>query len=86
MHAVRHRFWAEAGLAVVNAVLVVLTIVWPAWIERAFGVDPDRASGSLEWLLIALTLGLSVAFCVGAGIEWRHAAPESGRPSRHEPG
>ena len=43
---------AEVAASVVSAVLFVLTLVDPQWIERGFDVSPDDGDGSLErWVL-----------------------------------
>ena len=74
----RWRFWAEAVLCAVAAALFVVTEIWPDWIERVFGVDPDHNDGGLEWaVLIALILIASTAFAL-ARRELRRA--EEGPP------
>ena len=40
-------------------------------IELVFHVDPDRGSGSAEWLMVALSSLGTVIFAAGARIEWR---------------
>jgi hypothetical protein len=50
-------FWIELLLSLISALLTVLTIAWPDWIERIFEVDPDAGSGSSEW-------GITLAFIV----------------------
>jgi hypothetical protein len=55
------RFWGEAIVAAVGAVLFVLTLFTKEWIELLTGLDPDRGSGAVE---LALALGLlGVAAC-----------------------
>jgi hypothetical protein len=44
----RRRFWIETGLGALSALLFVLTLFVPDWIEAVSRVDPDRHSGSLE--------------------------------------
>jgi hypothetical protein len=44
-------FWCQAALAVVAGLILAATLVWPHWIELAFGVDPDRGTGMAEWML-----------------------------------
>jgi hypothetical protein len=71
MRGQRTRFWIEAVLAVTTGFLAVLTAVWRDWIEEVFRVDPDRHSGSLEWLIVA---ALAVATCTLIAVaraEWR---------------
>jgi hypothetical protein len=36
--------------------LVVLTIVWPDWIEALTAYDPDQHAGSVEWLMVVARL------------------------------
>jgi hypothetical protein len=69
----RLRFWIEVGLAAASALLLVVTLITREWIELVFGVDPDNGSGSLEWLIVALTAATTIAFAVAARLEWRHA-------------
>src|SRR4051812_50179153 len=49
----KRRFWIEAGTAVATAVMALLTLVWPDWIELIFRVDPDGGNGALEWAIVA---------------------------------
>jgi hypothetical protein len=74
---VRVWFWLEAALAGVSAFLLVLTLVWRDWIEGVFGVDPDRHSGSLEWLIAGGLVLLTIAFALIARAEWRRPALSS---------
>lgn len=67
-------FWAESILASLSAFLVVLTAVWPDWIEGIFGFDPDHHNGSFEWELVAVCCLLTVAFATLARREWRGAS------------
>jgi hypothetical protein len=67
----RRRFWIEAGSAGVSALALVLTVVWPDWIELVLGVDPDHHSGSAEWLVVAVCTLFTVTFSVLARFEWR---------------
>jgi hypothetical protein len=75
----RARFWAEAFLASVSGVFLILTLLWKDWIEIVFGVDPDHHNGSVEWLIVAVSLVVTVVFFVLAQLEWRRApVPQSG--------
>ncbi len=74
-HHLRVRFWVEAGLAFVTALLAAATQVWPNWIELVVRVDPDHGSGSLERVLVGVCLVAFLASVVLAGTEFRsHAA------------
>jgi hypothetical protein len=52
--------WAEASLAAVSTALLVLTLLWPDWIERVIGLDPDHGSGTAEWFVVAGTAAVAV--------------------------
>ncbi len=71
---VRIRFWIEAALASLTAVLFVLTLISREWIEWLFGVDPDAGDGSLEWAIVGVLLVATVVFTWFARVEWRRAA------------
>jgi hypothetical protein len=74
----RLRFWIEAGLAVLTAVMFVVTLISPEWIEEVFGVEPDAGSGTLEWALV-IALGLAtVGFAVLARFEWKRQSAVTG--------
>lgn len=44
----RGRFWLETAFGLACALLFVLTLVMPAWIEGVFRVDPDQGSASIS--------------------------------------
>jgi hypothetical protein len=71
MAHMRARFWIEAGLAVVSALLLLTTLISREWIEVVFGVDPDHGSGSLEWVVVGSVALVAVVFSVIARVEWR---------------
>jgi hypothetical protein len=54
----RPRFWFEAVAATVSLIVGGLTLSRPNWIEIVFGVDPNRGSGLLEWLTVAVSVDL----------------------------
>ena len=54
----RSRF--AVGLAVTSGFLCVLTLALPDWVE-VVGVDPDRGSGAVEWIIAAALLALALA-------------------------
>jgi len=69
---VRGWFWLEASLAGLTGLMFILTLLWHDWLE-AFGLDPDRGDGTVEWLVVAGFLVCSVALSAGAIREWRRA-------------
>ncbi len=66
----RTRFWVEAILASVSAAVIVVTMFWHDWLE-ALGVDPDHHDGTVEWLIVAGLLVVTLAFAALARLEWR---------------
>ena len=72
----RPLFWIEAVLALVNAALLVITVLWKDWIEIVFDVDPDAGSGAVEWAIVAVTLVLTIAFLALARSEWRRTSTQ----------
>jgi hypothetical protein len=69
----RRRFWVEMGVALASMALLCVTVLWSDWIELVFRVDPDDASGALEWLILAAACAVAVAFLGLARAEWRRA-------------
>ena len=69
------RFWCESVLGAAAALLAVLTLAWPDWIEGVFGVDPDNHNGSLEWAIVIALAAAAVVCGVLARREWQRAAP-----------
>ena len=71
------RFWAEAISATVAAVLALLTLQWPDWIESLTGINPDHGNGSFEWMLVIGLAVVSAALALLAWREWRRVSPAS---------
>ena len=69
----RYRFWLESILGSITGVVAVVTLFSHDWIEAVFGVDPDKGSGSAEWLVVLILLLVTVASAAGARLEWRRA-------------
>jgi DMSO/TMAO reductase YedYZ heme-binding membrane subunit len=69
----RRRFWLESVLGSFTSVLAVITIFWHDWIETIFGVDPDKGSGTAEWLVVLALLTITSALAAAARVEWRRA-------------
>lgn len=72
MHGhLRRRFWVETVMALVSGILCLLTVLRNNWVEIVFNVDPDQHSGSLEWLIVVVSLAVTVTLMVLARHEWR---------------
>ncbi len=71
------RLRVEVVLAVVFAVLAVVTALWPTWIEALFEESPDAGSGAFEWAIVAAFGVLAVAAAIMARRDYRaiHRAP-----------
>jgi len=69
----RLRFWFEVALGSGGALLTLLTLAWPDWIEAVLGVDPDHYSGAAEWVAAAACLAVAAACWFAATVEWRRA-------------
>lgn len=69
----RRRFYVESGMSAASLILLILTLVNNEWIEAVFGVDPDEGSGSLEWLITAVLIVVTLAGAIFARLEWRRA-------------
>jgi len=69
----RRRFYPEAIVGVITAVMFLVTLVQRDWIEALFGIDPDNGSGALEWLIVGGLLLVTVVLFSLATYEWRRA-------------
>ncbi|SEH03921.1 hypothetical protein SAMN05444920_14813 [Nonomuraea solani] len=67
-------FWAELGSSIVTAVLAIVTLISPEWIEMLFGVDPDGGNGMLEWGIVVALASVTLVLALLARMEWRQAA------------
>jgi len=72
-NALRWRFWLETGLAIVTGILFIITLIRRDWIEAIFNIDPDQGNGTLEWLIVAALLVVTIALFALASYEWRRA-------------
>ncbi len=67
----RIRFAVQTAVAAGAAVLAIVAVIWPGWIETVVRVDPDRHSGSLEWLIVAGLALVAAALGLAARRTWR---------------
>lgn len=73
------RFTSETALAFAAALLAVLTVMDPEWIETIFGIDPDAGQGWLEVAMTGALVGAAVVSSAFARRDWRRrAAPATG--------
>lgn len=67
----RVRFWVEAGLAALCALLAILTLFTRDWIEALTGFDPDNHNGSFEWMIVAALALVCTLLSIAARADWR---------------
>lgn len=80
------RFWVEVALGLASAALTALTIVWPDWIERLFGFEPDGGDGSTEWGFALSLVIVTIVFSMLAGRTWwRHRQQVALPPASSSP-
>jgi hypothetical protein len=70
----RMLFWTEAAMSGLTASLLLLTTIWPDWIEAAFGADPDHHDGTLERGIVVVLLVATVTFALLARRQWHRLA------------
>jgi hypothetical protein len=68
------RMVIELVLASIGAVLTVVTLIWPTWIETLVGTSPDAGDGSVERWFALGWLVATVVFAVLARRDWRRIA------------
>ncbi|MBA2952944.1 ABC transporter permease [Nocardioides sp. MAH-18] len=68
------RFWVELVLTCVSAFLFLLTLASAEWIELVLGVEPDGGDGSLEWLITAGLLVVTIVLSLLTFRDGRRAA------------
>jgi hypothetical protein len=69
----RRRFVVEITAGLLSGALLLVTLLWPDWLELVFGIDPDAGSGMAEWLMAASFFTLSVASGIAVRLEWRRS-------------
>ena len=65
------QLYVEALLAVLSACALALTLIWPHWIEDAFGLKPDGGDGSTEWGFALALMVIALTACAGTVRDWR---------------
>jgi hypothetical protein len=76
------RFWIENVLALLAALVAVMTVVDAEWLEAFFGIDPDAGSGAVEWAVTVAAAGVALGTAWAAASEWRRAARAYGMRQR----
>lgn len=71
MSRMKRRFQIEVALAALSAFLLVVTLIWKDWLEIVFGIDPDRGSGELEWVIVGLSALAALIFGALARADWK---------------
>jgi hypothetical protein len=59
----------EFAIGVIFAGAALSTLIWPTWIERLTGLEPDAGTGEAEWLLV---VAFGVAALASAMLSRRH--------------
>jgi len=73
------RFWIETALGAASAAVLAMTLVWPDWIERLFGLEPDAGDGSAEWgWAVAFAVATLVLFADAGRTWWRTTSASDG--------
>ena len=67
----------ETVVAMILAVLAMVTLFWPRWIESLTGLEPDAGSGGAEWGIVALFAVLALAAGLLVRRDYRVAALRS---------
>jgi hypothetical protein len=75
------KFLTEFALTVGCAFTWLATLMWPDWIELAFGVAPDNDSGFLEAAIAISTFIATVGFIILARAEWRRVRSAGALPA-----
>jgi hypothetical protein len=68
---VRGRVWLAVAAAAMSLGVLLPTVLGRNWIELLLGVGPDRGSGSLELLVLAVSAAGTLGFVLLAWVEWR---------------
>jgi len=58
-------------LAVLAAVVGIVTAVYPTWFEALFEVSPDKGSGAFEWALAITLIATSLVLAFLARRDFR---------------
>lgn len=67
------RFWIEASLSSMSALLFIIALALPDWLEFAFHIEPDAGNGALEWAIAILTSIVSLVCFAFSRREWIRA-------------
>ena len=76
------RWRIEIVVATILAVLAVITLAWPNWIELVFGADPDGGDGSAEWGTVLVLAAGALIVGLLARYDYRRAIGRSRQVAR----
>lgn len=60
-------------LAIVSALVAILTAVTPQWLETFFGLDPDGGNGSAEVIIVIASASVSLLSWLRVALRIRFA-------------
>lgn len=60
------------------AVLTLMALIVPRWIEETTGVEPDGGNGGLEWLIVGAVALATLVSALRAQAAWRTYALSRG--------
>jgi polyferredoxin len=63
----------EAALCALFTALTIITVIWPTWIERLTGLEPDGGSGAAEWGIVLVLGAAALGFGLLARRDFRVA-------------
>jgi len=69
----------ETFVAVLFAVAMVATAIWPTWIEDLTGLEPDQGTGETEWWLVIVLGAAALSAALLARRDLRSARRTAGR-------
>jgi len=66
-------------LAVLSCVVLVIALVRKDWVEYVIGVEADKETGAIAWMVALLAAIAAVTFSVIARLEWERGREPTSR-------